>query len=93
MYLPDDRYESVVAFITGLSSASDGHMLDGFNDWVASRLLGHSSPRIWWAIVKDAVPSGSQEPDQAAVELLLELLEQFARHRDSSGRSTRRSSL
>lgn len=84
MYLPDDRYESVVSFVIGLSLASDGRVLDGFNEWVALRLLGHSSSRAWWAIVDDAVPADSKERDAVAVDLLLELLEQFVKQRDSA---------
>jgi len=83
MYLPDDRYASVVAFITGLSSASDGDMLAGFNTWVSDRVLGHSTTRVWWAVVYDSIPDSASRESQATV-LLLDILEGFADSRLST---------
>ena len=78
MYLLDDRYASVVAFVTGLSCASDGEMLAGFNGWVAERLLGARTNRGWWSVVYEAIPADSTSRDSQATELLLDLLEEFA---------------
>lgn len=78
MYLMDDRYETVVAFITGLAAASDGQALAGFGERVADHVLGHSSPRVWWSVLRDG--DGTTDPlsDEAATEKLLDLLESFA---------------
>ncbi|GAA4625638.1 hypothetical protein [Cellulomonas oligotrophica] len=81
MYLPDDRYASVVAFVTGLASAGDGRMLDGFDGWVAERVLGHETGRGWWSVVMDSVPAGSPVRDADATTILLGLLEDFAERR------------
>lgn len=77
MYLMDDRYATVVAFIVGLSAASDGSLLDRFGHWVAERAQGHRSPRAWWSVVRDG--DGESEPlrDEDATGLLLDLLEEF----------------
>lgn len=77
MYLMDDRYETTVAFIVGLSWASDGRPLEGFNDWVAERVLGHRSPRVWWSIIRDGDGTGEPLKNPEATSLLLDLLEEF----------------
>lgn len=78
MYLMDDRYETVVAFLVGLSAASDGRLLEGFNEFVADRVLGRRTPFWWGALVRDSDGKGAPLEDEAAVALLLDLLEEFA---------------
>lgn len=78
MYLPDDRYASVVSFVTGLASASDGRMLAEFNEWVGVRVRGGRTPVVWWSVIYDSIPSDSPSRDAEAVDRLLELLESFA---------------
>jgi hypothetical protein len=74
MYVLDDRYESVVAFVEGFNLALDGAPLKGFDDWVALKILGEKSPRHWSSIINDSV----DESDR--VGSLLDLLEEFARN-------------
>lgn len=78
MYLMDDRYETVVAFVVGLSAALDGELLTGFGDWVSERRLGFRSPRVWWSVVREGDGTGDPLSDDAASSLLLDLLEEFA---------------
>ncbi|MFS0704450.1 hypothetical protein AB6N23_08005 [Cellulomonas sp. 179-A 9B4 NHS] len=79
MYVLDDRYASVVAFVTGLASASDGRVLEGFQELVQERLLdGRTTPRHWWAVVRDSVADGGADGDAEATTRLLDLLEEFA---------------
>lgn len=79
MYLPDDRYASVVSFLTGLSCASEDDPLAGFSEWVAERLLGRTTPRIWSSVVYETTSPDSLSRESDAVTLLLDLLELFAR--------------
>ncbi|GAA1854234.1 hypothetical protein GCM10009751_08770 [Myceligenerans crystallogenes] len=81
MYLLDDRYASVVAFVTGLACADGGRILDGFDDWVAERVLGHRTARGWWSVVLESVSSESRSRDTEATAMLLDLLEAFAEAR------------
>ena len=81
MYLPDDRYASVVSFLTGLSCAPTGDPLRGFNEWVAVRILGRKSPRVWWSVVYEATSPDSPSRESDAVTLLLDMLEAFASSR------------
>lgn len=50
MYLPDERYSSVVAFIEGFNIALGGEPLRGFQEWISMRIRGgHSS--LHWSII------------------------------------------
>ncbi|MFD8756719.1 hypothetical protein ACFV0O_37940 [Kitasatospora sp. NPDC059577] len=51
MYVLDDRYSTVVAFLEGFNAAHDGEPLSGFQDWVSRRILGSSSPMHWSYVV------------------------------------------
>lgn len=39
MFLLDDRYMTLVAFVEGCNAATDWQLLEGFGKWVSSRLL------------------------------------------------------
>jgi len=85
MYLPDDRFASLVSLMTGFDMASEGSQLRGFQEWVAARLLGRYSNHVWYWIlisaklgpdaVLDDLPAGA---DLELIELTLELLTAFA---------------
>jgi hypothetical protein len=47
MYLPDDRYATLVAFATGCDAATGWRLLSGFNAWVAERTIGNRSSLHW----------------------------------------------
>ncbi|MFJ9951266.1 hypothetical protein [Kitasatospora sp. NPDC091207] len=57
MYVLDDRFSTVVAFIDGFNSALDGEPLAGFQDWASRRILGGSSPIHWsYLVASSRVP-------------------------------------
>jgi len=51
MYLPDDRFSTVVAFVEGYNAAFDGEPLSGFPEYVAKEVLGRHSSLHWSYIV------------------------------------------
>jgi hypothetical protein len=87
MYLPDDRYRTLVAFIEGCNAATDGKLLAGFNEWVAAEVLGRESGFHWSAIVASRfAPAILDEPSRATIpdelegpasEELLRLLDSY----------------
>ncbi|WP_430788745.1 hypothetical protein [Actinoplanes sp. G11-F43] len=91
MYLPDDSFASLVAFIEGFSAGTD-QSLSGFQPWVAERVLGHCSNRVWWTILIEAhpmfrdvpTPPVGRLPDEVGQDLVgrtIELLTAFATER------------
>lgn len=90
MYVMDDRFESVIAFIHGLSAATDGRLLEGFNEWAAERVLGHRTSHGYWSFVRERDGRGELLDDDVAVELLLDLLEEFSarEHRGAPGEAS-----
>ncbi|MFJ9841624.1 hypothetical protein ACIRYZ_14365 [Kitasatospora sp. NPDC101155] len=58
MYLLDDRYSTVVAFLEGFNAALDGEPLSGFQEWASHRILGSSCPVHWSYIVASERVSG-----------------------------------
>ncbi|MGV9263272.1 hypothetical protein ACWDRR_01250 [Kitasatospora sp. NPDC003701] len=57
MYVLDDRFSTVVAFIEGFNSALDGEPLTGFQDWASHRILGGPSPIHWsYLVASSRVP-------------------------------------
>ena len=42
MFLLDDRYMTLVGFVTGCDAATDWRLLDGFNEWIADKILAIS---------------------------------------------------
>ncbi|MEU4113947.1 hypothetical protein AB0F71_05565 [Kitasatospora sp. NPDC028055] len=51
MYVLDDRYSTVVAFLEGYNVALDGVPLSGFQDWVSCQILNSSCSVHWSYIV------------------------------------------
>jgi len=89
MYVLDDRYVTVVAFIEGFNLAHDGALLKGFQEWVCERILGGQSGRHWAPIVAAAkyppiVEEGlsisqiPQDLESCIIDTLLDLLEEFS---------------
>ncbi|WP_406840460.1 hypothetical protein ACICHK_37630 [Streptomyces sp. AHU1] len=77
------NFESVAGFLNGYNFASAGDLLNGFQEWLAAK-LGFGGNLIWMDLVlKFAFPEGrpaqpwSPEDDQRAVDLLLELLDEY----------------
>lgn len=69
MYVLDDRYVTIVAFIQGCDSATEGRLLAGFNGWVSRRLNQYPSALTWSTQIANkhgfatsvAVPTENQE--------------------------------
>ncbi|GIF43912.1 hypothetical protein [Actinoplanes xinjiangensis] len=85
MYLPDDRFASLVSLVVGFDLASDRSQLDGFQEWVAARLLGRYSNHVWYSILIStrlgSVTGINDLPPDADLDLInfaLELLTEFA---------------
>lgn len=51
MFLLDDRYMTLVAFVEGCNAATDWQLLDGFNGWVATQVLGTESSLHWSTVI------------------------------------------
>lgn len=88
MYLLDDRFSTVIAFIEGFSTACNESPLNGFQEWVSKRILGGHSSRHWaYIIASTQVPGmldGQVPIDQipreleiGLIEAALDLLEEF----------------
>lgn len=88
MYLPESRYTVLVAFVTGCDQATGRRLLEGFNEWVAQRVLGAETPFVWWSVVASqyapeqldghhSVSNLTTDQDRRASESLLGLLDEF----------------
>ena len=94
MYLPNERYFAVVAFVEGCNAATGWELLAGFNEWAASQILEHESSRHWSAIVASKFapeilkePSAARIPaeaEKAASKELLRLLDIFLAEKERS---------
>lgn len=51
MFVLDDRYNTVVAFLTGVDIGLDGRLLEGFDAWLQQRLLGYQTNFHWSAVI------------------------------------------
>lgn len=88
MFLPDDRYYTLVAFVEGCNAATGWELLAGFNQWTAAQVLGHQSSLHWSVVIASksspemlksghgAIPS---EIEASAAADLLKLLDEFLR--------------
>jgi hypothetical protein len=87
MIMVSDRYEVMVAFVSGCNAATEGDLLAGFQEWVAEKVTGHPTASVAWAqlIADSQSPEGksplfselSGEPGAAATGKLLDLLDEF----------------
>jgi hypothetical protein len=92
MFLLDDRYMTLVAFVEGCNAATDWQLLDGFNGWVAAQVLGAESSLHWSTVVASksdrqlleeprTAPIAS-ELESVASDDLLDLLDSFLASKD-----------
>ena len=87
MFLLDDRYLTLVAFVEGCNAATDWQLLDGFGNWVSMRILGTDSSLHWSTVVASRrSPELLNEPrsgpipsevEAGAAKDLLEFLDEF----------------
>lgn len=93
MFLLDDRYMTLVAFVEGCNAATDWRLLDGFGGWISHRILNAESSLHWSTIVASKwAPQVLREPrserlpaeaESRAADELLELLDEFLRVKES----------
>ena len=51
MYLPDDRFNTLVAFLDGYNMATDGQFLNEFSRSLQKRVFGYVTNYHWQAII------------------------------------------
>ncbi len=61
MFVLDDGYVTLVAFIDGLALGVDAGVLDGFREWVARETTGALDSRHWSVIVAAQVSNGVRD--------------------------------
>jgi len=86
MYLLEERYAVIAAFIQGYDLACEGGLLAGFREWLVVRLMTGSNLG-WSALVLHAAFPNSKSPqtalqadpegERAAIETLFDLLAEF----------------
>lgn len=86
MFLLDDRFLTVVAFVQGCDSATGERLLQGFNDWVANRIGSGESSLYWSSQIanKHGVESETDIPLESravVIEDLFKLLDEFLSER------------
>ncbi|MEU7825494.1 hypothetical protein [Catellatospora sp. NPDC049133] len=86
MFLPDDRFATLVAFLEGGNQLTNGDLLRGFNEWVQERLHGpgYLSSLHWSAEIAESVAgrarkglSMPEELEEQAKDVLLDMLDGF----------------
>ncbi|MGW8768546.1 hypothetical protein ACWGN5_39405 [Streptomyces sp. NPDC055815] len=87
MFVGRVSFGAVVGFLNGYDAASDGALLDGFQDWLATK-LGYGWNLVYWALAEKLIfPDGrpeepwSPENEQRAATELIRLLDEFFDHR------------
>ncbi len=87
------RYDQLVAFVTGVDMGSQGALLAGFREFLILKYDGGSN--LWWSalVMRLRVPDASipleTEDDQAAVNGLFDLLDEFLAETGSAFGATR----
>jgi hypothetical protein len=88
MYLLDDRYMTLVGFVTGCDAATEWRLLNGFDSWIEDHLAVGRSGLHWSTIVAgkrapallDESRTGTEmspEQERAASDDLFEMLDRF----------------
>lgn len=88
MYLLDDRFSTMVAFIEGFCAASESSPLTGFQEFIGDRLLNRRSSVHWAYVIASTQVSDMVDgnkpidrmPREAEMEiagLTLDLIEEF----------------
>ncbi len=86
MYLMDDRFATVVAYVDGCNAATDGALLGGFRDWLHATRVGNVKPSLTWpAVLKFA--RGAQgdltpEQNQQLIGDMFDALDEFLASHD-----------
>lgn len=94
MYVPDDRFTTLVAFVEGVNTGTDGGLLRGFNEWLQQGLLRCVTNFHWSAVIRSHVlgvdlgertdGTGNADFDRDASEQLTALLLEFLHQRSES---------
>ncbi|MFF2385593.1 hypothetical protein [Streptomyces sp. NPDC058108] len=86
MFLGRVTFGTVVGFLNGYNAASEGTLLDGFQEWLATK-WGYGSNLVYWALAEKLIfPDGrpeepwSPETEQQAGTELIRLLDEFFDH-------------
>lgn len=85
MFLLDDAYETLVAFLMGFDAAVDGELFCGFDPWLRDFIKEPESSLHWSSVIRGkalrdqaATPfNHTKTVDMSAKSLLLDLLQQF----------------
>ncbi|MGW4914008.1 hypothetical protein [Streptomyces sp. NPDC004270] len=88
MFVGRVTFGAVVGFLNGYDAASEGALLTGFQEWLATKLgLGYGRNLVYWALAEKLIfPEGRPEepwsPDneQYAGTELIGLLDEFFDH-------------
>jgi hypothetical protein len=95
MYVSDDRFLTVIAFVEGYNAALGGEPLSRFQTYVTDRVLGRYSNLHWSAIIaseelRTATESDSDlnslppETQLSLIHRLVGLLEEYESHRQDA---------
>ncbi|MFF5931560.1 hypothetical protein [Streptomyces hydrogenans] len=86
MFVSRVTFGAVVGFLNGYAVASDKALLDGFREWLATK-LGYGSNLVYWVLAEKLIfPDGrpeepwSPEIEQHAVAGLIGLIDEFFDH-------------
>ncbi|MEU7278919.1 hypothetical protein AB0A69_09110 [Streptomyces sp. NPDC045431] len=86
MFVGRVTFDAVVGFLNGYDTASEGALLDGFREWLATK-LGYGWNLVYWLLAEKLVfPDGrpeepwSRETEEHAVAGLLALIDEFFDH-------------
>jgi hypothetical protein len=95
MFVVDDRYLTLVAFVSGCDAATDYELLHGFRQWVAQKCHGIQSTALSWEVLvagtrvpeclDGQISLGSLDPSIEA-QLRLDLLDLIDDFLESTGR-------
>lgn len=92
MYVFDDRYLTVVAFVEGYNTALGGRPLSGFQNHVAERVLGQRS-NVYWGVILASTesPAGlearvdiNELPERSQLALTHRLIDLLEEYKDQS---------
>ncbi|HEX5141109.1 MAG TPA: hypothetical protein VFX19_09205 [Dehalococcoidia bacterium] len=94
MYLPEETFPVVAAFLLGYDEACEGGLLAGFREWLVVR-LGTGSNLSWPALVLLAAFPGAESPENElsknvgaqrhAIDTLFDLVAAFDGERSKQG--------
>lgn len=93
MFLPDRKFNTVVAFVEGCDAATRGSLLVGFSNWIHENILGYTTNFHWSTVIASKyAPGGLSETwpaevvdnasfETSAVRELTTQLDRFLGHR------------